>query len=542
MKKLVSLSIAALLSLAAFATETVNQDTLYVMNQGALVSKRAVSDIDSMTFSVPEGTMIEEESAPKAKYIFLFIGDGMASPQINMAELASAVNGYRNDSDTAGIIGQLNMTSFPIVGMQRTHATNRYITGSAASATALATGYKTSINTISQSSDNTENYKTIAELAKEEGMKVGIVSSVSIDHATPACFYAHSLTRNYYNFIASQMSTSNFDYFGGGWAKGYDPKYQDASRNPEGHIAVTDESAGMPGWSIATTRNDFDALNSTPAWAYTSMGDGSGSLPYIMDIDQDDNGADITLSEFTQKGIELMQDSENGFFMMIEGGKIDWACHANDVVSATSNTIEFDNAIGKAVEFMNAHPDSTLIVVTGDHETGGLTIGYAATGYESALEILNNQTESYEVFDDRMKEWESSDISEAMTAMNEVFGLGDDSNAKDPALVLTANEQMELAEAFYKSCSNPQSYESAGNTEEYLKSGGYNAFTMAITHIQNRKAGIAWTSYSHTAVPVPVLAKGAGAELFSGYYENTKVPCLIKEAAQFTGEFPAVLD
>ncbi len=537
MKKIFTLSIAALLSLAAFA----NQDTLYVMNEGALVAKRAVADIDSMTFEAPANAEMSTEAAPKAKYIFYFIGDGMASPQINMGELAAKVDGYAADT-SSNVVAELNMTTFPVVGMQRTHATNRYITGSAASATALATGYKTSINTISQLPDHSADVITIAEVAKAEGKKVGIVSSVSIDHATPACFYAHSLTRNYYNSIASQMDDSNFDYFGGGWAKGYLEKYQAANRNPEGHVAVSDEATEMDEYTIVTTREDFDALASDAGkvWAYTSMGDGSGSLPYVMDVDEDDNGADITLSEFTAKGIELMKDCKEGFFLMVEGGKIDWACHANDVVAATSNTVEFDNAIGEALAFYNQNPDSTLIVVTGDHETGGLTIGYGATGYETALEILNHQTMSYEVFDDKMKTWGPADLGAAMEAMTEAFGLGDSANAACPQLSLSANEQIELAEAFYKSCAKRMPYEAGAATEEYMKNGGYyNAFTMAITHILNRKAGIAWTSYSHTAVPVPVFAIGAGAENFTGYYENTEVPVKIHEAAQFTSDFPA---
>lgn len=534
MKKLLTITIATLLGLAAHAA----QDTLYVMDEGALVTKRAITDIDSMTFDAPANAEMLEASAPMPKYIFLFIGDGLASPQVNMGELAAKIGGYAADS-TANVVSELYMTQFPVVGMQRTHASNRYITGSAASATALATGYKTSINTISQSPDHSEDYKTIAEMAKEKGMKVGIISSVSIDHATPACFYSHSLTRNYYNFIAGQMADSDFDYFGGGWAKGYREKYQDSTRNPAGHVAVTDEAIEMADFTIASTRSEFDALaeGAGKVWAYTSMGDGSGSLPYTIDYDEDDNGADIYLSEFTAKGIELMKDCEEGFFIMVEGGKIDWACHANDVVAATANTIEFDNAIGKALEFYNTgnNADSTLIIVTGDHETGGLTIGYGATKYETALEALNYQSESYEVFDDRMSSWTSADIGTAMAKMTEVFGLGDASKG----LALTANEQADLAEAFYKSCSDATPFE-GGMTEEFLKTGGYyNAFTMAITHILNKKAGIAWTSYSHTAVPVPVFAIGAGADCFTGYYENTEVARKIARLADFNHDFPA---
>ncbi|MCG8341730.1 MAG: alkaline phosphatase, partial [Chlorobiales bacterium] len=149
------------------------------------------------------------------KYIFFFIGDGMASPQVNMTEAALADPNFRlvNGAIT---LGAMNLQHFPIAGMATTHAEDRYITGSAAAATALATGHKTSIGTISKNVAHTQDLKTMAEMAKEKGMKVGIVSSVSIDHATPACFYAHANSRGEYYNIASQMDESGFDYFGGG--------------------------------------------------------------------------------------------------------------------------------------------------------------------------------------------------------------------------------------------------------------------------------------------------------------------------------------
>ena len=150
------------------------------------------------------------------KYCFFFIGDGMASPQIHATEayLAALVD---DDTVEGGVKEvKLEMSNFPVVGLQTMYANNRFITGSAAAGTALACGYKTNVGVISQSPDLTVDYKTIAEAAKAKGMKVGIVSSVSIDHATPAVFYAHTSSRNNYEDIDFQLLNSDFDYFGGG--------------------------------------------------------------------------------------------------------------------------------------------------------------------------------------------------------------------------------------------------------------------------------------------------------------------------------------
>ena len=146
------------------------------------------------------------DNSGKAKYVFFFIGDGMALPQIHATEayLAQSVQpdnptGDYNDPESHGTAGatKLTMSQFPVVGLQTTYADNRFITGSAAAATALACGMKTTINTIAMDPIKSNPYTTIAELAREKGMKVGIVSSVSNDHATPAGFYANEPERGH---------------------------------------------------------------------------------------------------------------------------------------------------------------------------------------------------------------------------------------------------------------------------------------------------------------------------------------------------------
>lgn len=501
-------------------------------------------------------TSENNKDTAKAKYIFLFVGDGLASPQVNVTEAALGMSSIDRNEAVQAIqsgalakkitLNELNMSMFPVDGSATTYAQDRYITGSAASATALATGSKTTIGTIAKNGDHSQSLTTMAETAKKKGLKVGIVSSVSIDHATPAAFYAHSDSRNYYNYIAAQMATSGFDYFGGGYAKGDWEKYRAASRNPANYTALDIPTAMRDsGYTITTTRS---SLNSAVAqggkiWAYSNY-DSDGALLYDVDRSSDD----ITLAEFTQAGIDLMDDNEKGFFMMVEGGKIDWALHANDVVSAIGDMIAFDEALGKAIAFYNEHPDSTLIVVTGDHECGGLTIGAAGSGYENSFELLQTQKISFSAFDEVLKSFmpadsaTKADLLADSVALDSVYGVLLDSIAYyfglgnlqvDSSMALSEYEQKRLYDSYLTVLDKD-----LGVTldENYLKYGGYNPISVTVTHVLNEKAGITFTSYSHTAVPVPVYALGAGQELFDGSYDNTDIAKFIMEVGNLSAQ------
>jgi len=473
------------------------------------------------------------------KYVFFFIGDGMSTPQINITEAALNNSEFALKSASSVGIGELNIQQFPVTGIQTTYAEDRYITGSAAAATALSTGHKTTINTISMNGDRTSNYKTMAELAKENGKKVGIISSVSIDHATPACFYAHTPNRNNYYSIGQDLVASNFDYFAGGGVRWNKYSSDGEVSGLANDINLFLDSATQAGYKYVNTKSAFDALTkddgkiiATLEIFKTSVSNNSAALPYTIDLDeQSSENNKITLSDFTKKGIDLL-DNEDGFFMMVEGGKIDWACHANDVVTSAQNTIEFDNAIGYAIDFYNDHPDETLIVVTGDHETGGLALGFAATYYESAFDLLINQNVSYEVFTQQVLSWaqaspQTMTFENALIEVKADFGLGDDSKG----LLLSDYELGILEDAFNRSMTGESTHAPEEISVIY---GSYDPFTVTITHILNNKAGIDWTTYSHTGTPVPVFAMGQGQYNFSGYYDNTDVANSIIEVAGYS--------
>ncbi len=464
------------------------------------------------------------------KYIFFFIGDGMAMPQIQATEVALGVSGFGTMSEMPSF-GKLNMNDLPVTGMQTTHAEDRYITGSAASATAMACGEKTSIGTIAMNSSHSLDHKTMAEMAKEKGMKVGIISSVSIDHATPAAFYAHTTSRNNYEDIGNFLVDSGFDYFAGGNVR--HNKYGSAPKHESQNFADLNDFisyANNNSYTYVNTKAAFDGL--TPASGKviatleklaTFTADGC-AMPYQLDVHlQSSENDKITLADFTKKGIELL-DNENGFFMMVEGGKVDWACHANDAVAAVYDMIAFDDALGEAIKFYNNHKDETLIVVAGDHECGGMTLGFANNGYATWFETLKHQSMSYVEFTSKVSGWKDLSGSDSVTfamALDSVktyFGLGDDS--KHAELALTEYDSTRLENAFISSMTG----EKLGMVEEHnLFYGYYDPFTVTVTHILNQKAGIAWTSYSHTGVPVPVLALGVGQDKFNGYYDNTDV-------------------
>ena len=493
-----------------------------------------IKDLDLTGQTVEAQTLSEIEAVKltqttkNPKYIFMFIGDGMSAVQVNSAQIYKGNNNPNQIS-----LKKLSFQNFEAVGYQTTHDSTSFAPDSASTSTALSSGYKTWSGTIglkpigAKSANKPENVDGVnispnitERLKAEKGMKIGIVSTVTINHATPAAYYAHIPSRNDYYSIALQMADSGFDYFGGGTIN------QPTGKNKDQKDAykILEEK----GYKIAKTKEDILALNSKSGktYAVTPVTQDSGAMPYALD---NKPGA-LTLADFVKKGIDVL-DNEKGFFMMTESGKIDWAGHANDAKANIEDVLAFDDAIQVAIEFAKKHPNETLIIVTGDHETGGMTIGQATTGYDTAFSILDNQKMTYVAFDELIdsmkKENPKLSFEEVMPIITKNFGLvnkttGDISRKGEPSymtLELSDREMDKVKTAFAET----MSAEPTDNEETALLYGGYNPLSVTLTHIINNKAGIGWTSYSHTGVPVPVYATGAGAELFNGAYDNTEI-------------------
>lgn len=465
------------------------------------------------------------------KYVFLFIGDGMAMPQVMLTQKAIEQPPFRANYEHqihSSLPDTLNMLKMPVVGQATTSAQDRYITGSAAAGTALATGSKTTTNTIGMNGNHSKNLESIAAMAHDKGMKVGIITSASIDHATPAAFYAHTDNRNNYSIISRQLPQTYFDYFAGGTIRWNELK--------DSNLTAYKKLLADSQYHYVADKTTFENLNNksgkifaTIHYLDTCFTDGA-SLPYNIDLNTLPPDDRITLADFTRKGIEVL-DNPKGFFMMVEGGKIDWATHANDAVTAIYEMIAFDNAIGQALDFYKKHPDETLIVVTGDHECGGLVLGNSATHYETYLGMLSGQKTSYQHFTDEVKSWRSNGQMTFANALEEIrqqFGLGVDNLGTQ----LSYEEINELEQAYTLSMTgNVES-----SNQQKLEYGDYDPLTITAIRILDSKAGITFASFYHTALPVEVFAVGQGSRAFYGLYDNTDIPKRIMEIANLTPE------
>ncbi len=445
----------------------------------------------------------------RAKYVFLFIGDGMGVSQRAATEyyLGAVLDSLVNEVPHRKLL----MNTFPSQGITRTFSYDDYITESSAAGTAIATGHKTRSQMIAMDPNCKLAYKTLAESAKEQGWRVGIVSSASIDHATPACFYAHEPDRDNYYEISKQLVESKMDYFGGGRMKG---NLMGQRRRRPDLLSYAREK----GWTIATNRAELMALTpGSKAIAYTRC-DADAALNYAIDRGPND----VTLAEFTHKGIELL-DNDKGFFLMVEGGKIDWACHDNDAAATIREVMDFDQAIAEAMAFAARHPDDTIVVVTADHETGGMTVGFAATKYTLFPEKLRRQSMSSTAFDRQVAAWRRANTSfdEALPRLREVFGFE----------TLSVPEKSRL-EAAYRRTMTP-TRQRVNNEQTYLDYGGCEPITVECAHLIGRRAGIGWTTYSHTGSPVMTSALGVGANQFEGYFDNTEIHDKLMSIAGF---------
>ena len=464
----------------------------------------------------------EGETMTAPKYVFLFIGDGMTYPQFQTASAYLSINA---DKDTILTTSEmLNFMKFPVSGSATTYDSSSFCPDSASTATSIASGHKTYSGVLNMNEAKNKTYTTIAESLKAAGYKIGIISSVNLNHATPAAFYAHQASRNNYYEIGLELIASNFDYFAGGaLLKPTGDKSEDVQ--PDLYDLAT---AG--GYKVVKTQAEAQALTADAGKAIVIAEDLADSNSMNYEIDRADTA--WALKDYVQQGITML-NNDKGFFMMVEGGKIDWACHANDAGSTIHDTIALADAVQVAIDFASEHPDETLILVTGDHETGGLSIGYAGTNYNTYLKNINYQTISYAKYDaDYVAKYVESKtpFADAMKDVTALFGLvmpDQADSAANKTLVLTDYEVAELKKAYditlkggFGTDANGKSLQTA---EEYIQYGTYTPFSVTVTHLLNNKSGINFSSYSHTGLPAAVYASGVGQELFVGSYDNTDI-------------------
>lgn len=438
-------------------------------------------------------------SAADAKYIFYFIGDGMGMGPVMTAQSYNRVI-LKNDKP-------LLMMQFPTVSWCQTYSASSLITDSAAAGTALSTGTKTRNSMLGMAPDTTV-VTSIARIFKDTGYGVGVVTSVAPDDATPGAFYAHVPNRGMYYEIGKQAASSGYDFIAGAGLRG--------RKDKEGKATDLMDVMAQNNVQVVYGRDGVKEINSDKVMLLNTDGPHDWDIHYAIDS----LAENLTLPIITEACLnQLLNNSPDKFFMMVEGGLIDHALHGNDGGAAIIETLNFDESLKIAYDFYLAHPDETLIVVTADHDTGGLALGNNRTPH---LEYFKYQRVSKEAFNEYCKSlarnrmvyrWE--DMREYL---RENFGFFDH-------VPVGEKEEARLKELFEAAVVLRNS------DDQKTLYANFNSFSVEVFRVLNNAAGIGFTTTSHSGNPVPVFAVGAGSDKFMHLNNNNNLPRLILEAA-----------
>jgi alkaline phosphatase len=396
----------------------------------------------------------------KVQNVIFMIGDGFS------AAYATNYRLYKGDQPT--------LFDQTLSGMIRTASADNAVTDSAAAATAMATGVKTNNDMVGMDPDG-KKLKTILEAAKESGKSTGLVSTSSVTHATPASFAAKVPHRNDEVAIAPQMLGKPDVLLGGG--KQFFLPESEGGKQPERNLI---EEARAQGYQVLENR---DQLLKAKGNKLLGLFAEEGMSP---ELDRD-KSKEPSLAEMTRTAIDTLKKNKKGFFLMVEGSQIDWGGHDNDAAWAMKDTEAFEQAIKVAMDFAK-RDGRTLVVVTGDHDTGGMSVG-GYNEYKNRAEILRNVTATGQYMAEQIDE-KGSNIRDVL---------------KKYAKIDLTDEEVEQI----RNASNRK---------------------LAINHVVSKRAYIGWTSTAHTGVNLPVYSYGKGSDLFRGWMENTDLPKRMAQA------------
>lgn len=408
--------------------------------------------------------LLSTASPVSAENVVYFIGDGMGPAQVTAARI------FKGGAGGEG----LHLDAMEQVGLVRTWAANGMVTDSAAAGTALASGVKTNIFAIGMNPDG-ENVESMLVKAKRKGMSTGIISTARITHATPAAFYAHTRNRFGEGDIAVQLIESDsWDLAMGGGREFFMTNLQEDGETDQKGVRGDGRDllaeATEKGMRLIQTREQFDAL-------VRDVGEGSDPIGRVLGIFNADHmaydlerDADVwgepSLKEMTEIAIRILSQNPEGYFLIVEGGRIDHAGHANYGKNVMAEVIAMDEAVAVAIASEDAEGHHPLVVVTADHETGGLAIN----GYESI-----------EIQGDAM-------LLESRAIGKEILTFASGPGGERPA-------------------------EAVDRTATQYRQPSLNFVDSAI----------------HTGVDVAVYAQGPGSEKFTGTLDNTDVAKRIME-------------
>ncbi len=443
--------------------------------------------------------------AEDAKYVFYFIGDGMGLGHVNATE---AYNREVLKGDQP-----ILMMTFPVASQARTYSASSPITDSAAAGTALSTGYKTKNSMIGMNPD-TVAVNSIAVDFMKAGYAVGVGTTVQADDATPAAWYAHAENRGMKETIAPQAAESGLSFLAGGDFKlhgaGEEAFKEFLNVMRKGNYEIAEGYAAFNELKRKGGKLPQKVMmySDNPTW---------GQVGYTIDSIP---GA-LTCAQITEACLQTLKNvNPEKFLMMIEGGNIDWAAHANDGGGVIKEILNFQDAINVAYQFYLRHPSETLIVVTADHDTGGMAYGRNGGAYNIAY--ADAQKISKDTFADWTRNWGRDTANptweEMEQTLREKLGFW-------TIVPVSEQETKELKELF------DETFVAKKAEDEKTLYHTFNAFTAKAFSILNYHIGIGWTTTYHAGNFVPVYAVGVNANYFTGSLNNTDIPKLIKKAA-----------
>jgi alkaline phosphatase len=435
-------------------------------------------------------TLLHAESREAPKGIILLIGDGMGINQVRSAAIYAR-----------SVLGRsLAMDSIVTRGTTATSSADSEVTDSAAASTALYSGYKTRNGAINILPDG-RRVSTIWHAAKRAGLSVGLVSTTRVTHATPAALYSHVPHRDDESLIAEQLPAFSMDVALGGGLCYFIPQGRPGSKRKDDKDLV--EAMKTAGYTYVTNAEELKDLDFTAVPKLLGLFSMS-HMAYEIDrlhVTALSNQPD--LATMTQAALSVLDRNPRGFCIMIEGGRIDHACHSHDIKASIYDTLAFDDAVRAALEYRKSRPD-VLVLVTADHETGGMGLG---TGTEYALHVpaLQAIRNSLEYLHKRIEK-HPAELENILKSSG--FELTDSERALLNSYPVDAKPGA-VAEL--------RPYGVAIN--KYIFSWVHYALGL----IQGNRAGIGWTSFVHTAQPVITYAVGPGEREFSGTYDNTEM-------------------
>jgi len=470
-------------------------------NQASRIVVAVTAIVAVFTFAVSYA-----ESVGEAKGIILLIGDGMGINQVRAAAIYSQE-----------VLGKpLAIDSIPIRGTTTTYSADSQVTDSAAAATALYSGHKTRNGAINVLPDGTQ-LSTIAHAAKKAGLSVGVVSTTRLTHATPAAVYSQSPRRDDEDLIAQQLPEFQLDVALAGGLSYFIPKDRPGSKRKDSEDLV--ELMRGAGYAYVTNGTELKALDITATPRLLGLFSHSHMAFEIDRQNVPDLRDQSRLAEMTEAALSILGRNPRGFFAVIEGGRIDHACHLHDIKASIYDTLAFDDAVKVALEYQKSHP-RVLVLVTADHEPGGMGLG---KGTEYALDVASLKPIKNSLdFLGKAIHKQSHDLEAILKAGG--FDL-DESELELLSRYPPDTRAHEVAELHgYK-----------GTINKYV----YSWIHYALSLIESDRSRIGWTSFAHTAQPVITYAVGPGEREFVGSYDNTDIAKRMAKLLGLTLETPA---